>query len=320
MKVLLADDEPIARTMLEHWLHGWGYEVVCAKDGQAALDALRENLGIRLAVLDWVMPKLDGVDVCHQLRKEQRDSYVYAILLTAKDDKTDITRGLDAGADDYLTKPISPFELRVRLAAATRVIQLQDALKRTETELARQAMHDALTGVLNRVPALEYLRKEIARGERCNEPISAIVLELDYFEKIRTDRGETVASGLLQQATERLRTAVREYDSIGRLGTAEFLVVLPHCGVEQSGNVATRLQQSLSSAPVTVGPDAFRVTASCGVASTGQRPGARLDQLLRAARNAMQRAVREGCNRVRAAQAPDWVDDKPGVAPSVPAA
>jgi len=150
MKILLADDEPIARTMLEHWLTGWGYEVITVRDGEAALNALAADPTLRLAVIDWVMPKVDGIEVCRKIRSGPPEPYVYVVLLTAKDDKSDIIEGLDAGADDYLVKPCNPLELKVRLRAGKRVIELQEQLVSARESLRFEAMHDSLTQLLNR--------------------------------------------------------------------------------------------------------------------------------------------------------------------------
>src|SRR4051794_28036827 len=164
MKILLADDEPIARTMLEHWLTGWGYEVVTVRDGEAALNALAADPTLRLAIIDWVMPKVDGIEVCRQIRSGPPEPYVYVVLLTAKDDKSDIIQGLDAGADDYLVKPCNPLELKVRLRAGRRVIDLQEQLVAARETLRFEAMHDSLTGLLNRGATLEQLDRELVRA------------------------------------------------------------------------------------------------------------------------------------------------------------
>jgi len=163
VRFLPADDEPIARTMLEHWLTGWGYEVVTVRDGEAALNALAADPELRLAIVDWVMPKVDGIEVCRQIRGGPAEPYIYVVLLTAKDDKSDIIQGLDAGADDYLVKPCNPLELKVRLRAGRRVIELQEQLVAARETLRFEAMHDSLTQLLNRGATLEQLERELVR-------------------------------------------------------------------------------------------------------------------------------------------------------------
>ena len=142
MKILLADDEPIARTMVEHWLAGWGYETVCVRDGRAALEALRSDPEIHIALLDWVMSEMDGVDVCKKLREEDRQLPVHVIMLMARDDKKELTRALDSGADDFLLKPCNPLELRVRVQAGCRLVELRQELDQARKQLRALAARD----------------------------------------------------------------------------------------------------------------------------------------------------------------------------------
>lgn len=321
MKILLADDEPIARTMLEHWLTGWGYDVVCVKDGPAALGVLETNQDVRVAVLDWVMPGMDGVDICRQVRMSRRDTYVYVILLTARDDKNDISRGLEAGADDYLIKPCNPFELSVRLNAGKRVLELSDQLAKARAELEHRAMRDALTGVLARGPALEFLERELSRAERTREPVGVLNIRLDQFEQLRADRGTDVIDRACEEVAKRLGKATRRYDLLGRLAEGEFLLVLPGCDADVTAKVAARVRDALSDAPVSVGKSSFRVTAGFGVASTAQRPGARLAQLMGAASQAARAAQHQGRDAVFVARPQEWHEsEKANAASSVPAA
>jgi len=320
MKILLADDEPIARTMLEHWLTGWGHAVITAKDGQAALEALEQDSEIRCAVLDWVMPRLDGVEVCRAIRVRRPEPQLHVILLTARDDKQDIARGLDAGADDYLIKPCSPFDLRMRLRAGERMLELEDQLKVARAELAAKALRDSASGALSRNAALEFLAHELVRGERRSEWVSIILARFDSADELFQSAGEA-AEHVVEEAVRRFSRAVRGYDQVGRFGPSELLLTLPHCAVEQGVLVAQRLQTALSGTPLTVAGSTFRVTASYGVASTSQRHGSRVEQLLRAADKALMRASSEGRNNVRFTGAQEWLDSvKAGAASSVPAA
>ncbi len=225
MKILLADDEPIARTMLEHWLAGWGYEVTLARDGESALQALKDDPELRLLVVDWVMPKKDGIEVCKAIRSGPQEPYVYIVLLTAKDDKSDIIAGLDAGADDYLVKPCNPLELKVRLRAGRRVIELQEQLVKARESLRFEAMHDSLTGLLNRGAVLEQLTKELVRASRRGAPVSVLMGDLDHFKTINDTFGHVAGDAVLRETARRLKAGVRAYDSLGRLGGEEFIAV-----------------------------------------------------------------------------------------------
>src|SRR6188768_3496822 len=297
MKILLADDEPIARTMLDHWLTGWGYEVITVRDGEAALNALAADPSLRLAIIDWVMPKVDGIEVCRKIRSGPAEPYVYVVLLTAKDDKSDIIAGLDAGADDYLVKPCNPLELKVRLRAGRRVIELQEQLVSARESLRFEAMHDSLTGLLNRGAVLEQLSKELLRASRRGAPVSVLMGDLDHFKSINDTNGHAAGDAVLREAARRLKAGVRAYDSIGRLGGEEFICVLPECDAKTGLTVAQRLCRSLADTPTQYNGTAVAHSISIGVAATDQFGSARADELIRAADSALYRAKHAGRSR-----------------------
>lgn len=297
MKILLADDEPIARTMLEHWLAGWGYEVTLARDGESALQALKDDPELRLLVVDWVMPKKDGIEVCKAIRSGPQEPYVYIVLLTAKDDKSDIIAGLDAGADDYLVKPCNPLELKVRLRAGRRVIELQEQLVKARESLRFEAMHDSLTSLLNRGAVLEQLTKELVRASRRGAPVSVLMGDLDHFKTINDTYGHAAGDAVLREAARRLKAGVRAYDSLGRLGGEEFIAVLPECDAKTGLSVAQRLCRSLAESPTPYGGHAIAHSISIGVAATDQFGSARADELIRAADAALYRAKHAGRSR-----------------------
>jgi len=297
MKILLADDEPIARTMLEHWLVGWGYEVTLARDGESALQALKDDDELRLLVVDWVMPKKDGIEVCKAIRSGPQEPYVYIVLLTAKDDKSDIIAGLDAGADDYLVKPCNPLELKVRLRAGRRVIELQEQLVKARESLRFEAMHDSLTGLLNRGAVLEQLSKELVRASRRGAPVSVLMGDLDHFKSVNDTYGHAAGDAVLREAARRLKVGVRAYDSVGRLGGEEFIAVLPECDAKTGLAVAQRLCRSLSDTPTNYAGAAIAHSISIGVAATDQFGSSRADELIRAADAALYRAKHAGRSR-----------------------
>lgn len=297
MKILLADDEPIARTMLEHWLAGWGYEVTLARDGESALQALKDDPELRLLVVDWVMPKKDGIEVCKAIRNGPQEPYVYIVLLTAKDDKSDIIAGLDAGADDYLVKPCNPLELKVRLRAGRRVIELQEQLVKARESLRFEAMHDGLTGLLNRGAVIEQLTKELVRASRRGAPVSVLMGDLDHFKSINDTHGHAAGDAVLREAARRLKAGVRAYDNVGRLGGEEFICVLPECDAKTGLAVAQRLCRSLSETPTKFSGTEIAHSISIGVAATDQFGSARCDELMRAADAALYRAKHAGRSR-----------------------
>jgi two-component system cell cycle response regulator len=297
MKILLADDEPIARTMLEHWLAGWGYEVTLARDGESALQALKDDNELRLLVVDWVMPKKDGIEVCKAIRSGPQEPYVYIVLLTAKDDKSDIIAGLDAGADDYLVKPCNPLELKVRLRAGRRVIELQEQLVKARESLRFEAMHDSLTGLLNRGAVLEQLTKELVRASRRGAPVSVLMGDLDHFKTINDTHGHAAGDAVLREAARRLKAGVRAYDSLGRLGGEEFIAVLPECDAKTGLSVASRLCRSLADAPTQHSGTPIAHSISIGVAATDQFGSSSAQELIRAADAALYRAKHAGRSR-----------------------
>jgi len=306
MKILLADDEPIARTMLEHWLTGWGYEVVTVRDGDAALNALAADPTLRLAIIDWVMPKVDGIEVCRKIRSGPAEPYVYVVLLTAKDDKSDIIEGLDAGADDYLVKPCNPLELKVRLRAGKRVIDLQEQLVSARESLRFEAMHDSLTQLLNRGATLDQLERELVRATRRALPVTVVMADLDHFKVINDTYGHATGDVVLREAARRLKLGVRAYDSVGRLGGEEFIAVLPECESKVGLQVAQRLCKLVGEAPVVTPTSKVPLTVSIGVASSDQFPGATAEDLMRAADSALYQAKRIGRARAVLATSSDW--------------
>jgi len=308
-KILLADDERIARTQVATWLETWGYDVVLATDGQEALDRLKADPSIRLALLDWIMPRIDGVDVCRKLRAGPNEPYVYLVLLTARDDKEFIVEGLEAGADDYLAKPADPLELKVRLRAGTRLIELQQQLTAARDAMRFEAMHDALTGLANRGALLKDLDAELERSLRVQVSTSVLFVDLDHFKKVNDTYGHAAGDAVLREVAKRLGQGIRSYDKVGRLGGEEFLVLLPECDGRLSTIVAERLRRMVCSTPVVVGGTQIACTVSIGAAGTDQMARANGPQLLEAADKALYRAKSSGRNRVILAIASDWPAD-----------
>jgi len=222
---------------------------------------------------------------------------VYIVLLTAKDDKSDIIAGLDAGADDYLVKPCNPLELKVRLRAGRRVIELQEQLVKAREGLRFEAMHDSLTGLLNRGAVLEQLTKELVRASRRGAPVAVLMGDLDHFKVINDTHGHAAGDAVLREAARRLKAGMRAYDSVGRLGGEEFIAVLPECDAKTGLSVAQRLCRSLAETPTKYNGTAIPHSISIGVAATDQFGSARADELIRAADAALYRAKHAGRSR-----------------------
>lgn len=299
-RVLAAEDNPIFQSMLRNLLKRWGYEPVIARDGKEALRILQSEDAPRLAVLDWMMPGTDGVEVCRQVRAANREPYIYILLLTSRADSQDLVDGMDAGADDYLTKPFKAPELRVRLRAGCRILDLQAELLHAREALREQATHDGLTLLFNRTAIMEVLGNEIARAERERQPLALLMVDLDRFKHINDTYGHLDGDAVLREAARRMKAAGRCYDSIGRYGGEEFLIVLPGCNAADAHAQAERVRESLASFPFAAGSGALDVTCSIGVSCVGvsRATHAGADTLIHEADEALYQAKSQGRNRV----------------------
>lgn len=297
MKILVADDAPVSRRLLEVSLTHEGYEVVLAADGDEALRILEQKDSPRLVILDWMMPKTDGVDICRVVRKQAREPYVYLILLSAKGEQREINEGLDAGADDYMIKPFDLSELKARVRSGRRILELEEQLLSARELLRLQATHDSLTGLLNRAAILELLQRELSRASREGISLSIITADLDHFKKVNDSYGHQAGDAVLVDATQRMQVSLRPYDAIGRCGGEEFLIISPGCGTGDAGEQAERLRHNVSAVPVQYMDRAIPVTVSLGVA-TMTTDLAQADDLLRVADEALYKAKRNGRNRV----------------------
>jgi diguanylate cyclase (GGDEF)-like protein len=305
MKVLIADDDPVSRRLLQVTLGNFGYETVLAVDGAEALRTLEQEGSPRLAVLDWIMPQLDGVEVCRAIRKRALEPYLYIILLTVKGEQKEIVEGLDAGADDYVTKPFDLMELKARLRAGRRILELQNQLIASREQLRFDATHDTQTGLLNHATILETLRVEVSRAQRERTPLGVIMLDLDHFKLVNDRYGHLVGDTVLREVSRRLQGSMRPYDSVGRFGGEEFVIIAPGCNLERAAALAERLRRSLADEPVVDAAGPISITASLGVSSGLDASSP--DQVLRATDEALYRAKVQGRNRVVAGLASDSV-------------
>jgi len=295
--VLIADDDPVSRRLLQVSLGHAGYRVVTAADGAEALRVLNEQDCPRLAVLDWMMPAADGVEVCRAIRGSAREPYLYIILLTAKGHQTEIIEGLEAGADDYITKPFDLQELKARLRAGKRILELQEQLVSAREQLRIRATHDSLTGLFNRMAILEALDREVTRSNRENTPLAVIMADLDHFKVINDTHGHQAGDTVLQETARRMLVSLRTYDFVGRYGGEEFLVVVPGSDLAAAAELAERLRLSVSAQPVCVAGDMISTTVSLGLAVSAGRLN-RPEQLLHQADEALYAAKSAGRNRV----------------------
>jgi len=297
MNILIADDDVVSRRLLQVSLTNAGYQVQIAVDGAEALRAFEQQECPRLVVMDWMMPKMDGLEVCRAIRKLSPEPYIYIILLTSRGQQAEIIEGLEAGADDYITKPFDLQELKARVRAGMRILDLQEQIVTTREQLRVQATHDALTGLLNRRAILETLDKELARSAREGTQISVTMADLDHFKRVNDTYGHLAGDAVLREAAQRIQASMRVYDSVGRYGGEEFLVVSPGCGLPEAAEQAERLRKRISQEAVQVNDCAIPVTMSLGVvaATTEVRQPA---DLLRLADGALYAAKHGGRDRV----------------------
>jgi len=293
MQVLIADDSSLSRRLLEETLRSWGYDVVVAADGTEAWNILSTDSAPSIAVLDWMMPGHTGPELCRLVRQRAAEPYTYILLLTSPNDKNDVVEGMDSGADDYITNPFDRHELKVRLRAGTRIVDLQEQLVAAREALRVQATRDYLTQLWNRSSILEILHRDLARSDREGSPVGVIVADLDHFKAINDTHGHFAGDKALQEAARRLESSVRVYDSVGRYGGEEFLIVLPGADDDSVRLQAERLRYAIRSKPVHTPEAMLKVTCSLGCAS-GIGGEVTAESLIRAADEALYRAKRGG--------------------------
>jgi diguanylate cyclase (GGDEF)-like protein len=299
MRILVADDDGISRAMMGMMLRQMGYEVVSAANGREALDKLMDADGPRLALLDWMMPEMDGPEVCRSVRSANGQLYVYLILLTSKDTPEALIEGLDAGADEYLTKPCNADELKARLRTGERILHLEDKLVSAREEMRFKATHDALTSLWNRGRILEALDEALLRMDS----FAVLMCDIDHFKAVNDEYGHLVGDAVLRELAVRLRSGVRSNDLIGRFGGEEFLIVLNGCDPSRLQERAEQLRRAASEGSVTTDAGEVSFTVSIGaVSATREDRCTPAETILNLADAALYQAKREGRNRVVIAQ------------------
>jgi len=304
-KILIAEDDPVSRRRLEALLKKWGYEVVSVGDGLDALHVLEAEDPPALAILDWMMPGLEGPQICLRVRELQNRPYTYIVLLTARTQQGDLLRGLESGADGYLTKPYDAEELRARLHVGGRILDLHDRLVAAREELRFRATHDELTGLRNRSTVLRALQRECARQSREGGSLSVILMDLDHFKQVNDTYGHLCGDAVMKETAQRISSCVRPYDTVGRYGGEEFLIVVPSSDALGAMAMAERIRLAIESAPMKTDEATVAMTASFGlIASSGHNPLSP-QMLVRLADEAMYRAKSQGRNRCELASVPE---------------
>lgn len=298
MQVMVAEDDQISRKVVKSLLKKWGFEAVEAEDGNQAWQILQADDAPRLILADWMMPGIDGVELCQRLRARSDSNYHYIILLTSRDSKEDILGGLNAGADDYITKPFMPQELEVRLRTGVRILELQQSLQEA-LELHRyQAQHDPLTGILHHGEILRILEQELERARRQNTNLAIIMGDLDHFKKVNDTYGHVAGDAVLVEVAQRINNNIRLYDTVGRYGGEEFLLVLPGCSRDEALLIGHRILKNIEQPAIQFQDNSIAITISMGLACFKAGEPTNIGGLVQAADNALYKAKQNGRNRI----------------------
>lgn len=285
-RILIAEDDFTSRNVLTAVLKKSGFEVVETADGVEAWEALQKPDAPRLAILDWMMPQMDGLEVVRKVRSLETDQPQYLIMLTAKGDKTDIAAGLDAGADDYLAKPFERVELMARIRAGQRIVDLQN-------RLSAEATTDELTRLLNRRAGMAVLRREVARSARDGQRVGVGILDIDHFKRINDTYGHPTGDDVLRELAARLGATLRPYDHLSRYGGEEFLLVAPGGG---EITFWKRFRAAIADTRFSTRSGELEVTVSIGWTSGNGTLNP--EELIGQADQALYRAKEAGRNRV----------------------
>ncbi len=302
MSILIAEDDIISSKILEKNLLDWGYEVVLARHGEKAWQALQDPAH-RMAILDWMMPGMDGPEICARIRRRKKFQYTYVILLSARDRKRDIIAGLSSGADDYMTKPVNYLELRARLQTGRRIIDLEDRLLATQKQLKDLASRDSLTRLWNRAETLRFLDEEADRSRREGKPVGVIMIDIDFFKAINDRLGHAAGDQALLRVVARVKRNVRTSDRVGRYGGDELIVILPDCDTRRIQKIAERLRRAVGGRTIKCDARTVRATISAGCAVATAAVDARM--LIRRADAALLSAKDRGRNCVVVQGSPD---------------
>lgn len=284
--------------MLTGILDRAGYSAYAARNGDEAWKLLLETEA-QLLITDWTMPGISGVDLCRRVRDAKLPYYVYSIVLTSRTEKQEIVEGLSSGADDYLTKPVSPAELKARVSVGARIVRLEAELREARARLEVMVSTDELTGVANRRALIGRLQEELSQARRTGHDLSVAMIDIDRFKRLNDTYGHAAGDLVLCEVVERILNAKREYDIVGRWGGEEFVAILPELSLEEAVPVAERLRAEVADMPfILADGTTLPVTFSVGLATAPAGRVDSVDALLASADRALYRAKEAGRNRV----------------------
>jgi two-component system, cell cycle response regulator len=298
-QVLVVEDSVIYRKLIGDHLRNWGFDFTVAKNGTEALQILGQPGTPKLVLLDWVLPDLDGIEICQRVRHAGAEGrYVYIILLTGKEGREHMLDAMKAGADDFLPKPFDEMELKARMLVGKRIVDLQEELVSARESMRHAATHDGLTGLTNRCEILDMLERELERARRAKQPVGVILGDVDHFKKVNDTLGHLFGDEALREVARRLKSQLRVYDGVGRYGGEEFLLILPNCDLENVLARANALRELIGGTPVAYSGEEKTITMSMGVAVSNCVGKSEIEGLLNHADAGLYSAKEHGRNRV----------------------
>jgi len=306
VKILIVDDSPTPRLLLKRELEALGHECLVAEDGLEGWETFQGS-GVDVVISDWMMPRMDGDQFCRKVRSDSDAPYAYFILLTSLDDRKHVVAGMQAGADDYLTKPFGDEELATRLIAATRVTELhrtlatqQKELERLNAVLVEDSRRDQLTGLGNRRRQDEDLKVLAARAERYGHAFGVALFDVDRFKAFNDTAGHLAGDDVLKTVAGELIRQSREGDAVYRYGGEQLLVVFPDQSLDTTSTAAERMREAIEALSIPhpgLDPGGV-VTVSAGVSCYHDEGQDDVERLLARADSALYNAKESGRNRV----------------------
>ncbi len=296
--MMVVDDDPGSLMVAKAVVEQAGYECLSATNGDAAWD-LFQRYQPQVVVTDWMMPGMNGLELCKAIRSAEEDTYTYLVLLTSFGSQDAVLAGMEAGADDYVTKPLDPFTLRTRLLVALRVTALHSQLGKYRQELTRQARTDPLTRVDNRLKLTEDLELLHNRSQRYGGQYSLALCDVDYFKSFNDLQGHPAGDEALKAVARTLTRLSRDTDGVYRYGGEEFLLILPDQGAHDAEVAVERIRSGIESLAIAHTGNPLRVlTISAGISTFTADHAVSSGQLLKEADDALYSAKAAGRNRV----------------------